>query len=515
MRRMLDEKDIIDIAKETIDKYNIKPVSGTSQNDKWTTITIGDETHGFPSGGGGGDAVWGDITGTLADQTDLKNALDAKQDVIADLSDIRSGAAEGATAVQPSDLATVATTGDYDDLTDKPDLSVYAESADLATVATSGDYDDLTNKPTIPAAQVNSDWNSSSGVSEILNKPDLSVYAVAANLASVATSGSYNDLSNKPTIPAAQVNADWSASSGVAQILNKPTLGSASRVDYGTNPGNVPMLVGTGTNGKLPTSVIPDLAITDTFVESTEAGMLALQAEQGDVCIRTDLSKTFILAASPASTLANWKELLTPTGGVSGTNDGTYWTALTIGSSSYALNTVSGGTDGTDWTSLTINGVTRGIAASSAPSNMVTTNTSQSGLSGKKTWTKTWTDSSSNVHTGTIDLNGDDIGADNANCIKLEEQWLTESGGSYLTHDFYARLEQLGLTVRSQLGSSFSVTDYRNGYIFWNPGSTTYSLTLPAETGTIATDANAETWTFEVDDGQGGTTTVTKKVILG
>ena len=42
--------------------------------------------------------------------------------------------------------------GDYDDLTNKPDLSVYAESSDLATVATTGDYDDLTNKPTIPAA---------------------------------------------------------------------------------------------------------------------------------------------------------------------------------------------------------------------------------------------------------------------------------------------------------------------------------------------------------------------------
>jgi hypothetical protein len=31
-------------------------------------------------------------------------------------------------------------------------------------------------------------------------------------------------LKNKPTIPAAQVNADWNASSGVAQILNKPTI---------------------------------------------------------------------------------------------------------------------------------------------------------------------------------------------------------------------------------------------------------------------------------------------------
>lgn len=45
-----------------------------------------------------------------------------------------------------------------------------------------------------------------------------------ANLKTVATSGSYNDLTNKPTIPAAQVNADWNANSGVARILNKPTI---------------------------------------------------------------------------------------------------------------------------------------------------------------------------------------------------------------------------------------------------------------------------------------------------
>lgn len=97
--------------------------------------------------------------------------------------------------------------------------SVYVEADELATVATSGSYNDLTNKPTIPGVQVNSDWNANSGVAEILNKP---------SLATVATSGSYNDLSNKPTIPAAQVNSDWSASSGVAQILNKPTLATVA-----------------------------------------------------------------------------------------------------------------------------------------------------------------------------------------------------------------------------------------------------------------------------------------------
>lgn len=101
----------------------------------------------------------------------------------------------------------------------KPDLSIYAQSANLATVATTGSYNSLSDKPSIPAAQVNSDWNSNSGVSQILNKP---------SLAAVATTGDYGDLLNKPSIPAAQVNADWNASSGVAEILNKPSLATVA-----------------------------------------------------------------------------------------------------------------------------------------------------------------------------------------------------------------------------------------------------------------------------------------------
>src|SRR5208282_1018991 len=92
----------------------------------------------------------------------------------------------------------------------------------LATVATSGSYSDLSNKPSIPAGQVNTDWNATSGVSQILNKPAL---------APVATSGSYADLSNQPAIPAAQVNSDWNATSGLAQILNKPSLGTAAALN--------------------------------------------------------------------------------------------------------------------------------------------------------------------------------------------------------------------------------------------------------------------------------------------
>ena len=51
-----------------------------------------------------------------------------KQDVISDLSTIRDGASAGATAVQPGDLATVATTGSYNDLSNKPTIPVITDT---------------------------------------------------------------------------------------------------------------------------------------------------------------------------------------------------------------------------------------------------------------------------------------------------------------------------------------------------------------------------------------------------
>jgi len=79
----------------------------------------------------------------------------------------------------------------------------------------------------IPAAQVNADWNATSGIAQILNKP---------TLATVATTGNYNDLINTPSIPAAQVQSDWNATSGLAQILNKPILFSGSYSDLTGRP---------------------------------------------------------------------------------------------------------------------------------------------------------------------------------------------------------------------------------------------------------------------------------------
>ncbi|WP_233873987.1 hypothetical protein [Paraburkholderia adhaesiva] len=86
----------------------------------------------------------------------------------------------------------------------------------LAKVATSGQYGDLTGTPSAP---VNADWDATSGLAQILHRP---------NLATVATTGRYGDLTDVPEIPAAQVNADWDAAGGPAQILNRPDLATVA-----------------------------------------------------------------------------------------------------------------------------------------------------------------------------------------------------------------------------------------------------------------------------------------------
>jgi hypothetical protein len=67
-----------------------------------------------------------------------------------------------------------------------------------------------------------------------------------------------------------------------------------------------------GADGKIPTAQLPALAITETFVIGSQAAQLALAAQLGDVAVRTDLSKSFILGAEPANVLANWIEILNP-----------------------------------------------------------------------------------------------------------------------------------------------------------------------------------------------------------
>ncbi len=100
--------------------------------------------------------------------------------------------------------------------------------------------------------------------------------------------------------------------------IDELDLGSASRYNVGKESGNIPVI---DSDGFLPSSIIPQIAITNTYVVNSEAEMLKLsQAELGDICVRNDVSKTYILKSEPYSTLANWQELKTPTDKVTSVN---------------------------------------------------------------------------------------------------------------------------------------------------------------------------------------------------
>lgn len=137
-------------------------------------------------------------------------------------------------------LAAVATSGSYNDLSNKPTIPAaytHPEShpatmiSGLSDVATSGDYNDLSNKPTIPAAY---------------SHPASHPASMISGLSAVATSGSYADLSNKPEIPDALSDltddathrtvtdtekAAWNAKSSFSgnynDLTNKPTIPGA------------------------------------------------------------------------------------------------------------------------------------------------------------------------------------------------------------------------------------------------------------------------------------------------
>ena len=76
----------------------------------------------------------------------------------------------------------------------------------------SGSYNDLTNKPTIPTDT--SDLTNNAGfITKNVN--DLTNYTLSSSLSSVATSGSYVDLSNKPTIPVVDSSVSTSSTNAV------------------------------------------------------------------------------------------------------------------------------------------------------------------------------------------------------------------------------------------------------------------------------------------------------------
>lgn len=240
-----------------------------------TNVTIEDLGDGrvrINSSGGITSVAWGDIIGNIADQLDLAIWFNEKADITSlaevaftgDFNDLNDVDTTGqifknvlyfnGTQWIPYMLAAVAYSGSYADLSNQPvipktiadligngvkigdmiqwngaqwvvvSLLALGELSNVdAATPTNGQflqYNSATQKweaVTASFVQLNADWNAISGVQEILNKPIL---------ATVATTGDYNDLDNLPTIPAAQIQSDWTQAntSALDYIKNKPTI---------------------------------------------------------------------------------------------------------------------------------------------------------------------------------------------------------------------------------------------------------------------------------------------------
>lgn len=174
----------------------------------------------------------------------------------------------------------------------------------LAEVASSGDYNDLVNKPTsmvVPTktseltndsgfitvasvpSQVNSDWNSASGKSQILNKPVLFSGSYSDLTGKpLLFSGSYADLTNKPVIPSVNypvtsvnakvgavllTNTDVGAAASVHSHAISDVTGLQSSLD---SKASAASLSGYATTGAL-TSATTGLRKVETFLGTTDA----------------------------------------------------------------------------------------------------------------------------------------------------------------------------------------------------------------------------------------------------
>jgi len=191
-----------------------------------------------------------------------------------------------------SDLATVATSGDYDDLTDKPTLgtaaskdstnavtqnstdlvesgAVYtalsgkANSSDLATVATSGDYDDLTDKPTLGTA---SGKNFTTFVSP--GNLDVPISTSVYNAITSAVHGAYHPAGSKAC---AELTADLLVIANIGNVYKITDDGVTTNLfiegaGHTIHSGDSAVVVYGGTEG--------------TFLFSHESGVVDLSAYQ-------------------------------------------------------------------------------------------------------------------------------------------------------------------------------------------------------------------------------------------
>lgn len=164
--------------------------------------------------------------------------------------------------------------------------------------------------------------------------------------ATVATSGSYVDLTNKPSIPSGQVSSDWNAASGVAQVLNKPTLGTASAQNTSA--------FATSAQGALASSALQSNQAITLSGDATGSGTTAITATLSSVGTASTYSgvttdaKGRVTAGTSRSTSSTSRAISTTNNSANGYQASSSRDSLVSGNVSISnTSTISGPSSGT------------------------------------------------------------------------------------------------------------------------------------------------------------------------
>lgn len=201
------------------------------------------------------------------------------------------------TAVQPGDLATVATSGDYDDLAGKPTIPTVPASI-VETVSAGAN---ITVDNTDPANPVISTGGAAASVTSVNGATGV-VVLDADDIADTASNilmspAERTKLSGIADGAEANVQSDWSSGSGDSQILNKPTIPN-ELVDLDTTVSGSQLNAMKSKLDTIETHSVsnqqsPGTAVTSTNISTTYSPATVLQT-------------TTLGAAIPAITTGTW-----------------------------------------------------------------------------------------------------------------------------------------------------------------------------------------------------------------
>ena len=193
-------------------------------------------------------------------------------------------------------------------------------STGLPSIAVAADFPILNQNTTGTATNV-------TGKVEILNGGTGATSADAArtNLGLVIGTNVEAPLSfTTPLVKTSNTISLDKASTSVSGFLSNEDFTSFNNMIVGkmdANKRGVPNGVASlGSDGLVPSAQLPPLTLTSVAVVVDQAAMLALPSTVGTLAIRSDLTKNFLLTAIPATTLGNWRELASSSGGVSSVN---------------------------------------------------------------------------------------------------------------------------------------------------------------------------------------------------